>query len=200
MAPTSLRARQADLARSAIRTALVRHLEAGDADDVAMEDLAQEAGVSRRTLYRYFPRRSDLLDAAGDWIRDDVLQLPIEIGTEGISASFRAASAKLQQHPGLARAHLRTATGRAVRSGYREERVKAIRRALRAEAPDATRREVERAAAVLTYLCSSSAWTSIQDESGLDASSAQAAVVWAIESLLARLREGTDPNRKEGAR
>lgn len=198
MATESLRARQAAVARSMILDALVRHLEAGDADDLAMEDLAREAGVSRRTLYRHFPNRSDLFDAAGEWIRGELLQLPIEIGPEGIAASFRAASSRLQQHPGLARALLRTQTGRTVRAGYRNERVRAIRRAVRAEAPGASRRELDRAAAVLGYLCSSNAWTTIQDESGLDAASAQTAVGWAIETLLARLREDKDATRTGG--
>lgn len=189
MAPESLRDRQAALARRAIFEALVHHLEVGDVDDVSMEELAREAGVSRRTLYRYFPTRAELLVAAGDWIRAEALQLPVEIGEEGIAASFRAAAARLREHPQLARALLRTQTGRAVRSRYREERVKAIRSAVRREVPGLTRRDVERAAAVLGYLCSSNAWITMQDESGLDASSAQAAVVWAIDTLLARLRE-----------
>jgi AcrR family transcriptional regulator len=190
MAPESLRVRQATLARSAIFEALVRHLEAGDADDVPMEQLASEAGVSRRTLYRYFPTRSDLLAAAGDWMRTEVLKLPVEIGAEGIAASFRAAASRLERHPRVARALLRTQTGRAVRTGYRDERVKAIRSALRREVPGLSRRTEQRAAALLGYLCSSNAWITIQDESGLDAASAQAAVAWAIDTLLTHLREG----------
>lgn len=197
---TSLRSRQTELARTGIVRAFVRHLEAGDADDLAMATLADEAGVSRRTLYRYFPSRDDLLDAARTWIREELLQLPIEIGSEGIAASFREATTKLQRHPRLARALLRTETGRAVRGAYRDERVQAIRRAVRAEAPDASRRELEHGAAVLAYLCSSNAWTTIQDESGLDAASARAAVEWAIETLVARLRERGTTSARRGAR
>ncbi|HET7552247.1 MAG TPA: helix-turn-helix domain-containing protein [Gemmatimonadaceae bacterium] len=200
MTATTLRGRQAALARQAIFEALVRHLEAGDVDEIPMEALAREAGVSRRTLYRYFPSRADLLAAAGDWIRVEALQLPVDIGEEGIAESFRAAAARLQRHPRLARALLRTQTGRAVRGGYRDERVKAIRRALRREAPGLSRRQMERAAAVLAFLCSSSAWITIQDELGLGASSAQEAVVWAIETLLARLREGDHATRNGGGR
>jgi AcrR family transcriptional regulator len=188
MTTESLRTRQSSLARTSIFEALVRHLEAGDADDVSMEELASEAGVSRRTLYRYFPNRSDLLVAAGDWIREEVLKLPVEIGAEGIAASFRTAASRLQRHPRVARALLRTQTGRAVRTGYRDERMKAIRSAVHREVPGLSRREEQRAAALLGYLCSSNAWITIQDESGLDAASAQAVVVWAIDTLLARLR------------
>ncbi|HEX6536764.1 MAG TPA: helix-turn-helix domain-containing protein [Gemmatimonadaceae bacterium] len=200
MPPAPLRTRQAAVARNAILNALVRHLEAGDADDIPMEELAREAGVSRRTLYRYFPSRSDLLAAAGDWIRAEALQLPIDIGDEGIAASFRSAAARMQQRPRLARALLRTQAGRAARSSARAARVKAIRKAVRREVPGLSQREVERAAAVLALLCSSNAWITIQDESGLDASSAQAAVVWAIDALLARLRDGGRATRNGGKR
>jgi AcrR family transcriptional regulator len=196
----TLRRRQADLATTAILETFRQHLERGDADDLSMEDLAQEAGVSRRTLYRYFPSRGDLLAAAGSWIREEVLQLPIEIGDEGIAASFRAAAARLNEHPRLARALLRTESGRAARSGYRSERVEAIRRALRRQVPGLAKRDLDRAAAVLGYLCSSNAWITMQDESGLDASAAQAAVVWAIDTLLARLREISKPSSNRGKR
>ncbi len=200
MPTESLRARQAALARTAILQALLRHLEAGDADDVSMDDLAQQAGVSRRTLYRYFPTRGDLLAAAGQWIRDEVLQLPVQIGDEGIVESFRRAAVRLQEHPRVARALLRTETGRTLRTGYRAERVAAIRDALTREIPGLSRRDRDRAAGVLTYLCSSNAWITVQDESGLDAPSAQAAVAWAIEALLARLRESAHAKPQGGKR
>lgn len=202
MTDATLRERQASLARQAIFEALVQHLEAGDADDVPMEDLANEAGVSRRTLYRYFPTRSALLAEAAEWIRSDVLALPIEIGDEGITRSFRLAASRLEGRPGLARALLRSATGRALRGEYRRARVDAVRRALAREVPGIPRRDMDRAAPVLAYLCSSNAWITIQDESGLDARHAQAAVEWAIETLLTRLRDDTTPTptRKGGKR
>jgi AcrR family transcriptional regulator len=208
MPTDTLRDRQAALARTAIFEALVKHLEAGDADDLSMEELAREAGVSRRTLYRYFPSRTELLTAAGEWIRDEALQLPVGIGPEGIAGSFRAAAARLSEHPTLARALLRTQTGRAMRSGYRDARARAIRAEVRREVPRLPDREVERAAAVLGYLCSSRAWITIQDESGLEARDAQGAVEWAIETLLDRLRRdertaehhGTHTTKKRGAR
>jgi AcrR family transcriptional regulator len=191
MPTTTLRQAQLDVARTAIFEVVRKHLEAGDADLLAMDDLAREAGISRRTLYRYFPNRDELLTAAGAWIRSDVLQLPVEVGNAGISASFRSAATRLNENPQLARALLRTETGRAVRAGYRRERAQAIRSALRREVPGLSGRALDRAAAVLGYLCSSNAWITIQDEAEIDAASARAAVVWAIDTLLAQLRETT---------
>jgi len=199
MVETPLRERQAALARTAIFEALVHHLEAGDADEVAMEDLAREAGVSRRTLYRYFPTRAALLAEAAEWIRDDVLQLPVEIGDEGIAASFRDAAFRVANRPELARALLRTTTGRTLRGDFRRARVDAIRAALKREVPGLAWRDLDRASPVLSYLCSSNAWITIQDESGLDARHAQAAVEWAIESLLAQLRDSV-PHVKKGSK
>ena len=75
MTTQTLQDRRAALGRDAVLDALVAHLEAGDADEVSMEDLAREAGVSRRTLYRYFPTRAGLRTAAGDHVRGRVLNI-----------------------------------------------------------------------------------------------------------------------------
>jgi hypothetical protein len=76
----------------------------------------------------------------------------------------------------------------------------AIRDALRREVPGLSRRQMDRAAPVLGHLCSSGAWISIQDESGLAPRQAQAAVEWAIDALLAQLRESIPAPRKGGRR
>jgi AcrR family transcriptional regulator len=196
MTDGTLRERQAALARDSICAALIRHLEAGDVDDVSIEDLAQEAGLSRRTVYRYFPGRSDLIGAAGQWLHTRVLELPVGIGAEGIAASFRTAASRLRRRPRLARALLGTDTGRAIRATYRAARVNAIREALARERPGLPAQEASRAAAVLSYLCSSNAWLTIRDESQLDADEAVAAVEWAIETLLHALPHRTSTARK----
>ena len=176
-----LQDRRAALGRDAVLDALVAHLEAGDADAISMEDLAREAGVSRRTLYRYFPTRADLTAAAADYVRGKVLAIEPGLAAGGIAASFRTGVARSQARPRLARALLASESGRAVRGGFRKARVDAIRREVAALAPHLSKREAERAAAVLTYLCSLNAWVSLQDESGLSPERAQEAILWAIE-------------------
>jgi len=60
------RATQADL----VSTALGLFTERGF-DVTTMDDIADAAGVSRRTLYRYFPRKDDLVFAApAGWLRE----------------------------------------------------------------------------------------------------------------------------------
>ncbi|HET9618367.1 MAG TPA: helix-turn-helix domain-containing protein [Pseudolabrys sp.] len=197
MTTQTLQDRRAALGRDAILDALVAHLEAGDADEVSMEDLAREAGVSRRTLYRYFPTRADLIAAAGEHVRGRVLNIESAIAPTGLAATFRAGVARSAARPRLARALLATESGRAVRGTFRGARVEAIRREVKALAPHLGKRVVERAAALLTYLCSLNAWISLQDESGLSPERAEEAVLWAIELIQTELKR--EP-RKDASR
>ncbi|MDQ6900854.1 MAG: TetR/AcrR family transcriptional regulator [Candidatus Dormibacteraeota bacterium] len=194
--PTDLRSRQAELARQSIIEALVQHLKAGDVDDVAMEDLAREAGLSRRTVYRYFKTRDELFAAAGEAIADRI-GFPIEVSDVGIVQSFREASTALAREPQLARALLRTSTGRGVRSGYRAARVEAIRRAVEEATGDRATQAMVGAAGVIAYLASSNAWVTVQDESAITAEEAQVAVAWGIETLLADLKRRARRIRSE---
>ena len=99
-----LRTWQAEHARAAILDALVVRLEHEAVEDVSIDDLARDAGVSRRTLYRYFPSKSVLLAAAEERIVAR-LGLPTEFASpDHISAGFREGSRRLEEHPTLARA------------------------------------------------------------------------------------------------
>ena len=64
----SLRERQAALIRDAILEGLADRLDHDDPDDIVMPQVAAEAGVSLRTLYRYFPTREAMFDAVGDHV------------------------------------------------------------------------------------------------------------------------------------
>ena len=64
---SDLRRARREATRAQIVTALLELLESGSPATVSMPDVADAAGVSLRTLYRYFPTKADLLDAAGSW-------------------------------------------------------------------------------------------------------------------------------------
>jgi AcrR family transcriptional regulator len=184
----SLRERQASLLRASVLDAAIDALADRSADDVSMADVAAAAGISLRTLYRYFPDRVSLLRAAGEHVYAS-LGIPFDIeGPETISASLADAAARLSTRPGLARALVQTTAGRAARTGVRGQRVEAIARALK-PLVDGLEPEVGMdAAAVITHLCSAASWVIISDESGLSESQAQHAVGWAIDTLVQALQ------------
>ena len=183
----SLRDRQARLIRVTVLEAVISELESKVVDDLSMADVARAAGISLRTLYRYFPDRSSLLHAAGEHLYGS-LGVPFDIaGPDDISASLLEAARRLSTRPELARALVRTTAGRATRSAVRGQRVDAIRAALKPVIDGVDADTARWATAVIAHLCSAASWVIISDESGLDEQAAQQAVAWAIDALISTL-------------
>lgn len=196
MTAGTLRERQADQVRLAVLDAVVAQLEQRSIDDVVMSEIAADAGISLRTLYRYFPDRAALLHAAGEHLYRD-LGIGYDItGPDSISASFRDAAARLSSRPALTRALVQTTAGRLTRSGVRQQRVEAIRTALSSLTAGLDADLARRAAAVIAHLCSAASWVTVSDDSGLDDDDAQQAVAWAIDVLIDAVRSqrpGVEP-------
>jgi AcrR family transcriptional regulator len=193
-----LRQRQAQQVRMALLEAAIRRLEGSG--DVSMAEVAEAAGVSLRTLYRYFPDRASLLGAAGDHLYRS-LGVPFEItGPEDIAASFREAARRLGTRPRLTRALVRSESGELSRSDARRQRLEAIRGALEPLTRDLDPRTARRASAVIAHLCSAASWTSIADECGLGDPDAQETVGWAIDTLVATLRKEARRSRPRASR
>jgi len=188
MTASPLRERQAEQVRVAVLDAVAKQLEQRSVDDIAMADVAAAAGISLRTLYRYFPDRAALLHAAGEHLYR-ALGIRYEIANAAdISASFRDAATKLSSRPALTRALVQTTAGRAARSAARVQRVEAIRTALAPLTDSVDPDTARRATAVIAHLCSAASWVAVSDDSGLDDDDAQQAVAWAIDTLIAVLQ------------
>lgn len=195
-AVTPLRQQQALQLRTAVLEAVLAKLESTAPDDLSMAEIARSAGISLRTLYRYFPDRASLLQSAGEHLYGS-LGVPLEIaGPEGVARSFMEAARRLAARPKLTRALIRTGTGQAARSAMRRQRVKAIRTALKPATAGLDADLARRATALITHLCSATSWVGVADESGLSDADAQAAVSWGIGTLIDSLqRAARDPGR-----
>jgi AcrR family transcriptional regulator len=185
----SLRDRQAEQVRTAVLDAAVAALETKAVDDIAMAEVAAAAGISLRTLYRYFPDRASLLHAAGDRVYAS-LGVPQDIASaDDIAPSFLDAARRLSARPELTRALVQTTAGREARSAARVQRVGSIRNALAPLTADLDPDLARRATAIVTHLCSAASWLSVADESGLAPLDAQQAVAWAIDTLVHSLTD-----------
>jgi AcrR family transcriptional regulator len=184
-----LRERQAEQARTAMLEAAIAQLESKAGEDVSMAEIAETAGVSLRTLYRYFPDRASLLRAAGEHVYAS-LGVPYEItGPEAISSSFLDAAKRLTTRPELTRALVRTPAGRATRSPVRGRRIQAIHAALEPVTELLDPDTAHLATAVITHLCSAASWVFIADDQGLDDTEAQRSVAWAVDVLVSALQQ-----------
>src|SRR3954451_11800750 len=63
------RDRQRQETREHILRAVARQLEAGEMEDVSFAEIARDAGVGERTVYRHFPTKEALLGAFWSWMQ-----------------------------------------------------------------------------------------------------------------------------------
>jgi len=185
----SLRERQAAVIRDAILDALADLLDHDDPDDIAMPQVAAEAGVSLRTLYRYFPTREAMFDTVGDHVVAR-LGLPRQIeGADDIATVFLESARRGAQSPRLVRAMLWTRLGRRARSSHRRRRVESITAALGEVTSHLPLAEARRREGAIVYLSSLPAWITVSEECGLSAEDARLGIAWAIRTLVAALRQ-----------
>lgn len=189
--PPSLRERQKNLTRNAILNALAETIVDQGLHDFSVQDVADRAGVSHRTVYRHFPDRNALLDGLAERL-DELFRerdLPVLPKTamdiaERVSTAFDL----FAEHPRLVRAVAigALATGEQPRSRQTRDRV--FREKVEKTAEGLPDDEVRGASAVIRYLANSLAWVTLTDQLGLDGEEATDAVSWAVGTLLDDLR------------
>ena len=159
-------------------------------DGLTMEAVADRAGVSLRTLYRYFPDRGSLLTAALARHHESV---PFEAPTSAdrIGSAYGEVFPHLDAAAPVVQAVLAARIAGTVRWDARSQRIREIEDVLAPICDQLPAEEKERATAVIVYLANALAWLSMRDESGLDSHQSGAAITWAIDTLVADLRRRT---------
>jgi AcrR family transcriptional regulator len=188
MATQSLREQHAAATRERILSAVADLIERGDVDELTVPDVAEASGVSLRTVYRYYPSREELLEAAGRWIGNELMRHPYPQTLDEVAEAYRVGVGEFAQRPGLVRALALSQLGRKVRGYRRRERLAAIRKAMRTELPELDEEELRRAEAVIAYLHNMLAFTTMREENHLSPEEIGEAVAWAIRTLVDDLR------------
>jgi AcrR family transcriptional regulator len=186
--PTSLREQHAAATRARIFAAVAELLERDRPQELTMPGVAAASGVSLRTVYRYYPTRDQLLQAAGRWIGDELLRHPYPRSLQEVADLFQEGCRGFDERPGLVRAMALSQLGRRVRGFRRRERLDAIGQALREEVGALPARERACAGAVLAYLHNMLAYTTLREEHGLTGDEIGEAIGWAIRTLVDDLR------------
>jgi AcrR family transcriptional regulator len=188
MTATTLREEHANVTRQRILAAVAELLERGGPEELTVPDVAEASGVSLRTVYRYYPTRDELLEAAGRWIGAELLHSPYPQTLDEVATVIADGCRRFDDHPGLVRSLALSELGRDVRATRRGERLAAIEQALRAEVGGLPEDELRRAQAILGYLHNMLAYTTLREEGGLNGEQAGEAVAWAIGTLVEDLR------------
>jgi AcrR family transcriptional regulator len=196
MTSLSLREQHALATRERILGAVADLLERDDPEDLTVPAVAAASGVSLRTVYRYYPTREELLEAAGRWIGDELLRHPYPRKLDEVADLYQEGARDFDRRPGLVRALAFSQLGQHVRGYRRRERLEAIGRALRAELTELNEPELRRAEAVLAYLHNMLAYTTLREESGLSGEEIGEAIGWAIRTLVSDLRKRNRNSRR----
>jgi len=186
----TLRSQQRELTHRRILEAALRVVLKEGVQSFTIRRVAEEAGISYRTVYRHFPTPQALLDAVGEAGRDENEQagrsLPQSL--DGAAAHtrelFKAWDAEQDQVRALAT--LRIATGMSTRE--RRERLAMADRLLEEFAPHTSELDRLRVKYVLQAIGGTVTWMQMKDDWGISGETAGDAVAFAITLLVDDLR------------
>ncbi|HVY88603.1 MAG TPA: TetR/AcrR family transcriptional regulator [Hyphomonadaceae bacterium] len=180
----SLRDAHKDLTRERILDAAIDALNDEELDQITIEGVAARAGLTKRTIYRHFATREDLLKAT--WP-----QMQKRVGSRGFPTTGREAVQKpLELFPsfdsmaGAVRASAFSRAGRELRLAVNDVRQKAMLSAVKDVRPDLSGPALIRLAAVIQLLNSAAAWAVMKDFWNLDGTESGRASSEAIAVLL----------------
>jgi AcrR family transcriptional regulator len=181
-ARSSLRDQQVDLTRDLIMRAFQRLLQNDHPDAITYPQVAEAAGVSLRTVYRYFPTRVDLLESAAAWLAELTggVQWQDPRTVEDLAGAVPEMGRIFDEHTNVFRA----LAGDELQGRRREAVAAAVAEVSGNLPPD----EARRAEAILGYIRSGRAWLVLHDHYGLDGDEIVSALDWAASTLLEDVR------------
>jgi AcrR family transcriptional regulator len=184
-----LRDRQAEQTRELILRALTEQLSDAGLKDFNIPRLARRAGVSVRTVYRYFPTKDALLEEFAYWLDSQIGSAEAPSTIEELVALPESAFPAFDEMEPLIRAQWLTPHGRASREVGRKRRLANWRKVLADVTNNLPDEEQVRGLGVVLFLLSSRAWQALKDEFGMDGRESGKAVSWALRTLIADLRK-----------
>jgi AcrR family transcriptional regulator len=176
--------------RERLMRAVARWMARRPHDELNLAGIARWARVERRTLFRHFATKEELLAAFWDWANHRVTPAGMPDTLAEVLAAPVTLYAGFEAEAGLIQASLHSRAGREMRLANVARRQAAVRAAsaeLGAEVSAADRRRFE---ALAHVLCSAAAWETMRDYAGLNGREAGAAAAWALRLAAEAVRSG----------
>jgi AcrR family transcriptional regulator len=166
-------------------------LRARTFDDISYRALADEVGISERTIYRQYPTRAHLLAALSDWIEQTCFPLPPFVTVSDFRAAVHERFRAFDASPAYAYVSARASAISPTLDAEPAYITRAIEAMLDVAAPTLNRRDRRRVAASLRYFSSAMFWARLRTGFDLDAGEICDAFDRAVGTLLARLLDAT---------
>jgi AcrR family transcriptional regulator len=197
----SLRERQQEMTRNAILDALGQVIAESGVIGISMQQVADRAGVSHRTLYNHFPTREALSDAFAEYVEQVLAQKGLtppdtNLDLESLRRLPSETYELFVQHESHLRAYVMLMIGTRVAAGVARARTKRFEAAIAAACPGISKAGARLAAAAVRMFLSSTGWHLLTEHYGLSASEAARAASWACNALVGALEKGVFPKNK----
>jgi AcrR family transcriptional regulator len=180
-----LRAEQAAATNDRVVGAAIDLLQETDPGVFGMQDVADRAGVSLRTVYRAFPTKDDLLVGVLDAVKErfaEIAGAPPTSRAEFDASVSGAVRAVYELEP-LYRALFASVAGRRTHQSGAGKRQQAIETAFADELAGLPEDRVRLIVSVLHLVTSARTVLWLKDYAGLDVDDASEAIGWAIAAL-----------------
>jgi AcrR family transcriptional regulator len=184
----TLRERHQDTTRDVIVDALVDLLENSGPFEFSFFELGRRAGVSVRTVYRYFPTRELLFDAVSARVNERVGFREYPENRDGIVELTRRLFPAFDREAALIRAQMQTGLGRSLRTHAQKLRTQKIVEAVKDIAPDLEPARQRQVGGAISCLMSADAWLRLRNALDMKGEEAGEAVAWAIDTLFAAVQ------------
>jgi AcrR family transcriptional regulator len=191
-----LRERQSEQTREAILDALATELAEGGLQELNVPAVARRAGVAVRTVYRYFPTRDALLDAAEQRLDDTVAPGASPASPEDLPVMAERVFREFDSNEKMILAQWATALGRDVRARGRRRRVSVYGDVLSTITSDLPRAEARAAHAIVSYLMSSWMWKTLREEFNMSGAQSGKAAAWALRVLIDDLKRRNETTKQ----
>ncbi|HXS28230.1 MAG TPA: helix-turn-helix domain-containing protein [Steroidobacteraceae bacterium] len=182
--------RHTDATYRLINDTAIELLERTSPSELTMRAVAQQAGMSERTIFRYYPSREEFLDAIARAVYGR-FETPLPPSSLRELARYpRDLYICFERHAVLVRATLHNEIAIRIRHGVGKERWDAVRELIDAGAPHRSERDRRIAAANVDYYLTATAWQLFRFHFGLPLAdtilAAQTAVRLAIREIVSR--------------
>ena len=194
-----LRERRKEETRQIIINSMIDCLDRHGLEGLTYACIAAQAGVTERTVYRYFPTRDDLLRGLWEWLSTrGGPQIGMPKSEAALTDNLKPLFTGFDSVASLMRAVMLSSWGGDLRSSMRERRVEAFTATTADAATGLPPADKRKAAAIIQLLHSGYAWLEMHQSWGLDGNEAAEASAWAIRTLLADLRRRKGRPLSEG--
>jgi AcrR family transcriptional regulator len=188
---SSLRSRHAELTRDLILEGSIEQLCDETSGELTMRSAAQAAGISERTIFRYFAARDELLDAVASELNLRLKAPPVPDKLDQLPAYPAAIFARFEAEESMIRAALRPEVYDRIRTGDLVQRGKRIAQLVEAAHPDAPTGLKRLTAFNIQYHVVATTWFYYRFRFGLSAADTVEAARLAIETAITGLSVDT---------